>query len=374
MRPGKEGIPRCHEGRKAHAARHQHGAHAGQQHHGRFGQQLAQRSGLQPRQHRPAGLRAQPPQQRAAQHHGHEALQLGTSIAPRLLRPGNARTPDRGPHQQQQHDAHDAVGTRPAQPGIGQDEAAAARDQHGQPVAQHRDSGTGAPFLGREQVGPIGIEDHVLRGRQPSHHHRQHGDQMDMVGRIKLGQPQAGQRHGQLKDQDPAPPPAQQPGLEAIKQRRPDKLEGIGQPHQREVADGVQVNAIDREPRLQCPRRERQRQPAGKAQQQHRGNAPRREDLPIGLPQPGRGLGGIAHPPSVAAHGRGFMAAIQPPPMLLTAGQRHGMNEGGMREICDTAPRPRRQPRSAHALPLRVPGTDTWPPHEAPSALCPTKP
>ena len=135
-----------------------------------------------------------------------------------------------------------------------------------------------------------------------------------MVGRIKLGQPQAGQRHGQLKDEDPAPPPAQQPGLEAIEQRRPDKLEGIGQPHQREVADGVQVNAIDREPRLQCPRRERQRQPAGKAQQQHRGNAPRREDLPIGLPQPGRGLGGIAHPPSVAARGRGFMAAIQPPP------------------------------------------------------------
>ena len=171
MRPGKEGIPRCHEGWKAHAARHQHGAHAGQQHHGRFGQQLAQRPGLQPRQQRPTGLRAQPPQQRTAQHHGHETLQLGTCIAPRLLRPGNARTPDRGPHQQQQHDAHDAIGTRPAQPGIGQDEAAAARDQHGQPVAQHRHRRTRAPFLGREQVGPIGIEDHVLRGRQPRHHH-----------------------------------------------------------------------------------------------------------------------------------------------------------------------------------------------------------
>ena len=134
-----------------------------------------------------------------------------------------------------------------------------------------------------------------------------------MVGRIKLGQPQAGQRHGQLKDEDPAPPPSQQPGLEAIEQRCPDELEGIGQPHQREVADGVQVNAIDREPRLKCPRRERQRQPAGKAQQQHRGNAPRREDLPIGLPQPGRGLGGIAHPPSVAARGLQLHGRHSPP-------------------------------------------------------------
>jgi len=36
---------------------------------------------------------------------------------------------------------------------------------------------------------------------------------MDMVGRIKLGQPQAGQRHGQLKHQDPAPPPPQPGGV-----------------------------------------------------------------------------------------------------------------------------------------------------------------
>ncbi len=93
---------------------------------------------------------------------------------------------------------------------------------------------------------------------------------------------QTGRGEQQLRGDQPAAPPAEHRRLEPVEQRRPDELEGVGQPGEREEADRLDVDVFDGEPGLQAAGRQRQRQAAREAEQQHRRDPAIDEDVEIG--------------------------------------------------------------------------------------------
>ena len=76
---------------------------------------------------------------------------------------------------------------------------------------------------------------------------------------------------GQLRQHQPAAPPAEQRQVEAVHQRRPQELEGVGQADQAEEADRRHVQAFHAEPGLHRLAGQRQRQAGSEAQHQHHG-------------------------------------------------------------------------------------------------------
>ena len=67
-------------------------------------------------------------------------------------------------------------------------------------------------------------------------------------------------------DHQPAATPAEPRQVEAVHQRRPQELEGVGQADQAQEADGGHVEPFDRQPGLHRLPGERQRQPRRKAE------------------------------------------------------------------------------------------------------------
>ena len=57
----------------------------------------------------------------------------------------------------------DAVGAGPAET-VGEDQGAAAREQHGDAIAGDVEGGAGGAARGRERVGAVGVDDDVVGG------------------------------------------------------------------------------------------------------------------------------------------------------------------------------------------------------------------
>ncbi len=90
------------------------------------------------------------------------------------------------------------------------------------------------------------------------------------VGELKPITPMATAKTG-LKDHDPTAAPAEKGRQVAIEQGRPQEFEDVGQTHERVEADGLQVDACGRQPRLKGKSGSGQieGQPRGEAHQQH---------------------------------------------------------------------------------------------------------
>ena len=77
----------------------------------------------------------------------------------------------------------------------------------------------------------------------------------------------------QLREHQPAAAAAERAGeerhMQRIDQRRPEKLQRVGRADQREQPDGAEIDAGFAHPYQQRRSRQRQRQPGGKAEQQH---------------------------------------------------------------------------------------------------------
>ena len=82
-----------------------------------------------------------------------------------------------------------------------------------------------------------------------------------------------GDRQANLINQDPAAAAAQYRGQVPIQQRRPQKLEEIGDADQRKNADRLDVEALGREPCLHRETGQVERQPGGEAHEQDGGHA-----------------------------------------------------------------------------------------------------
>jgi hypothetical protein len=74
-------------------------------------------------------------------------------------------------------------------------------------------------------------------------------------------------------DRKATPAAAQEGGLEAVHEGRPEELEGIGHAHQAQEADGGDIHPVHREPGLHGLAGEGQGQARGEAQEEDGGEA-----------------------------------------------------------------------------------------------------
>ena len=134
------------------------------------------------------------------------------------------------------------------------------RDDHRQPVTEHAERRAEAALGRVEHVGAVGVDDDVLRGREKGDQPGEQREGADRVARRRRGQPPQRRRQGELGDDEPAAAPPEPGRLEAVHERRPQELEGVGQADQAQEADRRQADAGAAEPRLHRLPRERQRQ------------------------------------------------------------------------------------------------------------------
>ncbi len=125
-----------------------------------------------------------------------------------------------------------------------------------------------------QQVGTVGVHHHVLGSGQERHRQGRQGEQLGRRRRRQAGHQPQQPAQGQLGEHQPAPAPAQEGRLEAVHEGRPEELEGVGNAHQAEEADGGQVDAVHRQPGLHGLAGEGQGQAGGEAQHQDGGQAP----------------------------------------------------------------------------------------------------
>ena len=134
---------------------------------------------------------------------------------------------------------------------IRNDEAATAGEQHADAVAVDVERGAQPQFVVVQAFAAVSVDDDILRGREKRHNQRGNRNPVEMVRR-GLRQTQRGKRCCQPKlhcNQPAAPPPEAWQGI-AIKQRRPQKFQRVGQADQREQADIGELDAAILEPRL----------------------------------------------------------------------------------------------------------------------------
>src|SRR5437879_4297051 len=113
----------------------------------------------------------------------------------------------------------------------------------------------------------VRVEHDVLRGGQERHGERERGEE---EGRLfRRNRPHAGDREQQrsLRGEKPPASPAEQRDAVAVHQRRPQELVDVRLADEREPADRLDVDALDRQPGLQRGAGERERKARGEAQQ-----------------------------------------------------------------------------------------------------------
>ncbi len=187
----------------------------------------------------------------------------------RRHQPGQQRGRDRGGADHQP--GHQAVDLGPAPAAallaVGPDQRDAARQDHRQTVARHRHRRTQAAFVCRQQVGAVGVDHHVLRRRHERDRDRQQRECLRRALGRGAGEHEEPQRQRQLRRDQPAAPPTQPRQVEAVHQRRPQELEGVGQADQAQEADRRDIQALDRQPGLHRLPGQRQRQARREAEQ-----------------------------------------------------------------------------------------------------------
>jgi hypothetical protein len=101
------------------------------------------------------------------------------------------------------------------------------------------------------------------------HRQGQQREGAQRFARRRGGQGQQRHRQRQLREHHPAAPPPATGQVEAVHQRRPDELEGVGQAHQGEEADVGDRQTVHRQPGLHGLPGECQRQARREAQRGH---------------------------------------------------------------------------------------------------------
>jgi hypothetical protein len=215
--------------------------------------------------------------------HGEEADQVladrrARRIAQARRRLREPRQRQRGEHRQARHQRrHQAVDLGPGHADAGDavrpDQRHAAGEDHREAVPHHEQRRADAALARRQQVDAVGIDDDVLRRADEGHQHAQSREEGQRQRGRDVGQRE--QRHGQqgLREHDPAAATPEQRQVDAIHQRRPQELEGVGDADQREEADGRHVQAVHREPGLHRQARQGQRQAGGEAHHEDRDGA-----------------------------------------------------------------------------------------------------
>jgi hypothetical protein len=121
-----------------------------------------------------------------------------------------------------------------------------------------------------------GVDHDVLGGRSGRHQQRadRHRERRRHRSRCREDDRDGEQK---LRKHEPAAPPAEparEPWhVEGVHQRRPEKLDRVGQADEGEQADGAEIDAAVGHPKCQRGARERQRQPGGKAEEEDDQNA-----------------------------------------------------------------------------------------------------
>ena len=161
--------------------------------------------------------------------------------------------------------AQPARGHRPG----GDHQRQRARDQHRDAIAQHGQRRRRAARLRRRDVGAIGVEDDVLRGGgegDEDRHGREQRERRPAATATPIATSPPTSASCVITSQPRRRP--RKGGTIAVHERRPEEFPRVGQPHQREDADGREVDALDRHPRLQRAAGERERQARGEAEQE----------------------------------------------------------------------------------------------------------
>ena len=185
-------------------------------------------------------------------------------------------------HADQHAGGHDQIGDLPGLLHIALDLALYARSQpqgsgsgpdHGEPVASLVSSRQRCLVVGVGRLNAKGIQRNVLRGRAKGHSQCAPDD--GVQGRERVAQRHANQpaHDHQLRQQQPAAPAPQcaraQRQRHAVHQRRPHPLEGIGQGHPAQIANGGAVDACFAQPERERAQHQQQRKPGRKTQDQH---------------------------------------------------------------------------------------------------------
>ena len=148
-----------------------------------------------------------------------------------------------------------------------------AGPDHGQAIAGLIGCRQRCLTLAASRLNAKSVQRNVLRCRTDSHRQRAPDDRLQGHTRVIEGHRDQPHHDAQLRQQQPAAP-ASKPGREQgnrhpVHQRRPDPLEGIGQTHPAQVADGGAVNACFAQPETQGAKHQQQGQTGRKTQRQH---------------------------------------------------------------------------------------------------------
>ena len=180
---------------------------------------------------------------------------------------------------------------------------------HGEPVASLVSSRQRCLVVGVGRLNAKGIQRNVLRGRAKGHSQCAPDD--GVQGRERVAQRHANQpaHDHQLRQQQPAAPAPQrareQRQRHAVHQRRPHPLEGIGQGHPAQIANGGAVDACFAQPERERAQHQQQRKPGRKTQGQHA------QTGRFGIDLEGRGPGAACGGGSSGGCGRFFRHGAQ---------------------------------------------------------------
>ena len=149
---------------------------------------------------------------------------------------------------------------------IGEDQRQRSRHQQRDPISRDIQRGGGTDLICFRQVRPIGVHDDVLARAEKR-------DQDGDDGRGDRQCHRAGESHcdngddqRHLREQNPSEPASQKRRDIAIHQRRPEELQNVRQPHQREQSDDREIGAFRFHPGLERCACQCERDPGRKSQ------------------------------------------------------------------------------------------------------------
>ena len=231
---------------------------------------------------------------------GEKAEHVVAGDARRLRRDHQARGEQRREHggadHEQRHQPVDlGPGPAAALARIDPDEGDAARDDHRQPVAEDVERRAEAALGCCQQVGPVGVDDDVLRCRQPGDEAGEQRERGERGRRRRRRHPEQRAGERELGEDEPAAPASEPRRLEPVHQRRPEELERVRQADQAQEADRREVDAVGGQPCLHRLAGERERQPRCEAEDRDRNQSVQRA--------PGRGARSMRREPAETSCG-----------------------------------------------------------------------
>ena len=153
------------------------------------------------------------------------------------------------------------------------EQRAGGRDQHADAIGRDIGCHAGGLLALGQALDAEGIDHDVLRRRHRRHQQRAERDIERRARGIGQRQEQDRDNQQQLREQQPAAPPAERAGeqrhMQRIHQRRPEEFQRVRRADKSEQPDGAEIDAGFPHPHQQGRPRQRQRQPGGEAEKQH---------------------------------------------------------------------------------------------------------